>query len=83
MILALFASVTAVNGDIRPVSNIKYGAIAKLRNAHLLPAKGYGGGSISCIETVVAVRHAGPDLDPTSQGENVTSSAVIQVGYQL
>ncbi len=83
MILALFASVTAVNGDIRSVSNIKYAAIAKLRSAHLLPAKGYGGGSISHTETVVAVRHAGPDLDPTSRGENITSSAVIQVEYQL
>jgi len=47
VILALFASVTAVNGDIGHGSNIKYAAIAKLRSAHLLPAEGYGGGSIS------------------------------------
>jgi len=83
MILALFASITAVNGDIEPVSNIKYDAIAKLPSAHLLPVEGYGGGSISRTEIVVAVRHAGLDLNPTSRGENVTSSAVIQVGYRL
>jgi len=82
-ILALFASVTAVNDDIRPASNIKYAAIAKLRSAHLLPAKGCKGGSISRTEIVVALHHAGPNLDPTSRGENITSSAVIQVGYQL
>jgi len=83
VILALFASTTAVNVDIEPVSDVKYAAIAKLRSAYLLPAEGYGGGSISRTEIVVAVRHAGPDLNPTSRGENVTSSAVIQVGYQL
>ncbi len=58
-------------------------AASELCECRRLPAEGYGGGSISRTETVVAVRHAGPDLDPTSRGENVTSSAVIQVEYQL
>ena len=73
VILTLFAPFAALNGDIQPAFNTKYAAIVKFQNVGL-----------SCLETVWdTVHHAHPDLCPTLQRVNITSSAAIKAEYQL
>jgi len=83
MILALFALVAVVNNDIRPASDIKHAAIVKLRSARLLPAEDMEAEASAAPKSWSRSIMAGLDLGPTSRGENVTLSAVIQARYQL
>jgi len=73
VVLTLLAPFAALNGDIQQAFNTKYAAIVKFQNAGL-----------SCPGAVWdTVHHAHPDLCPTLQRANITSSAAIKAEYQL